>query len=207
MAAARIRINPRKAPSQERSRAMVELILDTTARVLVEEGLARTTTNRVAERAGISIGSLYQYFPGREAMVAAVARRHSEQLRAALETVVAETAALRLRDAVGATIAAVSAAHSSDAALHRALAEEIPRLGPLDWKAENMAFLAGIIRALLEAHAEEVRPELDPAAASFLIATLAESAMNAGCREGADSLPPGAIGREVFAMIVRYVSR
>ena len=53
---------PRKTPKQERSRFMVTSILDATARVLVEMGFSRTSTNLVAERAGVSIGSLYQYF-------------------------------------------------------------------------------------------------------------------------------------------------
>lgn len=186
---------------------MVELLLDATARVLVKEGLARTTTNRVAERAGISVGSLYQYFPGREALVVAVARRHSEQLNASLQTVVAETAGLSLRDAIAGVISAVSAAHATNPELHRALAEEIPRLGAHDWKAENAAAHARLIRAVLDAHASEVRPDLDYGAASFLIATLAESAMNAGCRKGKNTFEPGVLGREVFVMILRYISR
>lgn len=57
--------NPRKSASQERSRMTVEAILDATARVLVREGYARTSTNRVAAVAGVSIGSLYQYFPNK----------------------------------------------------------------------------------------------------------------------------------------------
>ena len=50
----------------------VEAILDATARVLVREGYARTSTNRVAAVAGVSIGSLYQYFPNKESLVAAL---------------------------------------------------------------------------------------------------------------------------------------
>jgi AcrR family transcriptional regulator len=186
---------------------MVELILDATARVLIKEGLARTTTNRVAECAGISIGSLYQYFPGREALVAAVARRHSDQLRDSLRNVVAETAELCLRDGVARMIAAVSAAHAANPKLHRALAEEVPRLGALDWKTENTDFHAQLIRALLDAHGTQVRQDLDRASASFLIAMLAESAMNAGCRKRGDTPDPGMLGREILSMILRYVSR
>ncbi|WOK17158.1 helix-turn-helix domain-containing protein [Rhodopseudomonas sp. BAL398] len=66
---------PRKIPRQARSRATVEVILDATALLLVDEGFEQTTTNRIAERAGVSIGSLYQYFPNREAVVGAVAQR------------------------------------------------------------------------------------------------------------------------------------
>ena len=60
------RANPaklRKSPAQSRSRATVEAILDAAAHILVTQGFAAASTNRIAEKAGVSIGSLYQYFP------------------------------------------------------------------------------------------------------------------------------------------------
>ena len=66
----------RKEPRQARSRATVEAIVDAGARVLAEDGWAAFTTNRVAERAGASIGSLYQYFPDKLSLVEAIRRRH-----------------------------------------------------------------------------------------------------------------------------------
>ena len=64
---------PRKQPKQERSQATVEAILTATAHILTEDGYDRLTTNRVAERAGVSIGSLYQYFPHKDALIFALA--------------------------------------------------------------------------------------------------------------------------------------
>ena len=61
---------PRKISRQARSLATVEVILDAAGLLLVDEGYEQTTTNRIAERAGVSIGSLYQYFPNRESVVA-----------------------------------------------------------------------------------------------------------------------------------------
>jgi AcrR family transcriptional regulator len=66
----------RKSPSQERSQATVDAILDATARLLEQHGYARLTTNHVARKAGISIGSLYQYFPNKESLCHALAERH-----------------------------------------------------------------------------------------------------------------------------------
>jgi len=65
------RTSPRKKPRQERSVATVEVILDATARVLCSTGYDRASTNRIAMSAGVSVGSLYQYFPSKEALVAA----------------------------------------------------------------------------------------------------------------------------------------
>lgn len=65
----------RKTPKQARAKATVEAVLDAGARILVEVGYAGANTNRIAETAGISIGSLYEYFPGKEAVFAELRRR------------------------------------------------------------------------------------------------------------------------------------
>ncbi len=70
--------SPRKQPQQERSRATVEKILAAGAQVLAEEGLT-ATTDRIARRAGVSVGSLYQYFPNKGALVLELARRHMNE--------------------------------------------------------------------------------------------------------------------------------
>jgi AcrR family transcriptional regulator len=81
---ARRRATQRKVPSQVRSRAMVESIVEATTRVLLKEGYEACTTNRVAKAAGVSIGSLYQYFPDKEALVVAVMERYQAELKEAL---------------------------------------------------------------------------------------------------------------------------
>ena len=79
-----VRTTPRKRPSQERSRATVDTILDATARVLIHAGFDGLTTNAVATKAGVSIGSLYQYFPNKEAMVSALIERHMNEMNGAI---------------------------------------------------------------------------------------------------------------------------
>src|SRR3954470_9305494 len=74
-----VRTTPRKRPRQARSRATVESVLEATARVLVKRGFDGLTTNLVAEAAGVSIGSLYQYFPNKAALVAALIEKHVEE--------------------------------------------------------------------------------------------------------------------------------
>jgi AcrR family transcriptional regulator len=79
------RLKPRKIPSQSRSGATVEAIHEAVIQVLLGEGLTRFTTIRVAERAGISIGTLYQYFPNKEALLFAILLRHFEEMAEAIE--------------------------------------------------------------------------------------------------------------------------
>ena len=69
---AQVNVNPRKIPRQARAQATVEAIIVATAQLLTEQGFVNLTTARVAERAGVSIGSLYQYFPTKQGLAAAV---------------------------------------------------------------------------------------------------------------------------------------
>ena len=78
----------RKKPVQQRSRQMVECIIEASAKVVGEEGLAALTTNRVAEVAGVSNGSLYQYFQNRDDLLEALTERASQDVMALFDLVV-----------------------------------------------------------------------------------------------------------------------
>ena len=78
--AARTSAEPRKRPRQRRSTETVARMLDAAARIYDERGYRATTTNNVAEEAGVSIGSLYQYFPNKDALLVALADRHLDAL-------------------------------------------------------------------------------------------------------------------------------
>src|SRR4029078_12334120 len=86
----RTRLSPRKSPRQERSRATVEAILEAATDILRRQGAGRLTTNRIAERAGVNIASLYQYFPGKQAIIAELRRRHGAKERAAVRRALVE---------------------------------------------------------------------------------------------------------------------
>src|SRR5271154_4150665 len=79
------RLQPRKLPRQPRSEATVDAILLAAAQVFERHGYAAGTTNRIAERAGVSIGTLYQYFPNKDAILVALARDHLAEGTAALQ--------------------------------------------------------------------------------------------------------------------------
>ena len=80
-------LKPRKTPIQARSNASVDAILQATLQVLTSVGKERLTTTRVAARAGVSVGTLYQYFPNKSALLQACLRVHMDQVRSAIETV------------------------------------------------------------------------------------------------------------------------
>lgn len=88
------RLHARKRPLQRRSAATVSVMLEAAARILEQHGLAGFNTNLVAQRAGVSIGSLYQYFPGKEALLAALIRNARSDLLASVQQVCAQSGVL-----------------------------------------------------------------------------------------------------------------
>ena len=79
-------LQPRKTPLQARSSATVDAILEAAVQVLLKEGKTRLTTTRVAERAGVSVGTLYQYFPNKNSLLQTVLKRHLEAVADAVES-------------------------------------------------------------------------------------------------------------------------
>ncbi|WP_342781718.1 TetR/AcrR family transcriptional regulator [Rhizobium glycinendophyticum] len=114
----------RKEPRQARSRATVETIVEAGARILSNEGWAGFTTNRVAELAGVSIGSLYQYFPDKLTLVDAIRSQHLDDSMAAMRSLPAGE--ITPADFAVRLVEAVVAAHSVHPGLHRVLLDEAP---------------------------------------------------------------------------------
>ena len=121
--------NPRRTPRQDRSRDTVEAIVEAAAQVFERHGYPAGTTNRIAQRAGVSIGSLYQYFPNKDALVAELARRHIAELEAAawpaLRALVEHVPPLH--DGLTALVLGTVELHRQSPGLQRVLFEETPR--------------------------------------------------------------------------------
>ncbi len=164
----------RKVASQERSRATVEALVEATARILVKDGFDKASTNRIAEVAGVSVGSLYQYFPGKEALVVAVIERHQEQIMQTVRSELAGVLDQPVEKAVRKLVAAAVKAHRVDPKLHRVLAEQIPRVGKLEklerFNGENYT----LFRTYLESHRDELLVD-DLELASFVCVTSIEA--------------------------------
>lgn len=83
-------LTPRKSPIQARSAASVDAILEATIQVLLQVGKERLTTTKVALRAGVSVGTLYQYFPNKSALLQAALKRHLDEVAGAVERICQE---------------------------------------------------------------------------------------------------------------------
>src|ERR1700689_3317409 len=129
MAASRSRAKPRKNPKQERSQAMVETILEAATRVFVKEGYARATTNRIAIAAGVSVGSLYQYFPSKDAIAVELLRRYRESLVEIVAQRLARADQVPFEEVVEELLTMLLKHQSINPALHRVLIEQVLRTG------------------------------------------------------------------------------
>jgi len=103
---AQVLLEPRKSPVQARSNASVKAILEATIQVLLNLGKERLTTTRVASRAGVSVGTLYQYFPNKSALLQGALKRHLEEVTSAVELVCKEQEGATLRQMATALITA-----------------------------------------------------------------------------------------------------
>ncbi|MDA8451750.1 TetR/AcrR family transcriptional regulator [Acidovorax sp. NCPPB 3859] len=196
---------PRKAPRQARSQAMVEAILEATARVLAERGYAGTNTNLVAERAGVSIGSVYQYFPNKDSLVTALHERHGAQMYTAIADVLAAERPDGLRGHVQAMVRALLAAHRVAPDLHRVLEKEFPFF---DAPREESAADGGIfrqVRALLESHRGEIAPaDLD--LATWMVLQTMESLVHAAAIDPPAMFPPEAVEAAIVQVLMGYLT-
>lgn len=108
-------LEPRKSPVQARSTASVDAILEATIQVLLSEGKERLTTTKVASRAGVSVGTLYQYFPNKSSLLQAALKRHMVEVAEAVDVVCKEQAGRTLREMATALITAFLKAKMRDA--------------------------------------------------------------------------------------------
>jgi AcrR family transcriptional regulator len=201
----RLALTPRKKPSQARAKDTAEAIMRATARILVKRGYQASTTNHIAEAAGVSIGSLYQYFPNKEAIVAALLERHLEETMGWLR--VAAVAALEqpLEQAARTLIEGLIAAHRVDPDLHRVFVEELPRVGSFEriHQLEQETLL--LVRAYLEARVPKLIEHRKLDIVCFVIVHSVEALTHGVVLFRRDWLDDPAFLDEVVRLVVRYV--
>ncbi|MDO5495345.1 MAG: helix-turn-helix domain-containing protein [bacterium] len=187
-------VNPRRRPRQARSRATVARILAAATQVFAEEGYA-ATTDRIAQRAHLSVGSLYQYFPNKDALVLALAAAHLESSTQPLREVLrpGRPSAVWLPEAV----AFVTAQHA-EGELHRVFFDQAPRVPELVEGFQNaQAEIARAVAALLAAEFQLA----DPARTAGVLVALVESLTH----RLAGEVPHGVLQAEVLRATTAYL--
>ena len=203
--AQRIALKPRKEAHQERSRATVDAIMRAAARILVRDGYEGATTNHIAEAAGVSVGSLYQYFPNKEAIVAALLDRHLEETMQWLRQSAVAAMEQPLEEAARTLIDGLIAVHRVDPELHRVFVEELPRIGGFHRMHKLEDETLGLVRAYLEARAPHVKKKRNVDVVCFVIVRAVEALTHGAVLMRPDLLRDSRFVDEVVRLIVRYV--
>ena len=193
-------------PKQQRSKDTVDVILAATARVLVKEGFDRASTNRIAEQAGVSIGSLYQYFPSKEALVAALVEQHIEHMSETLQAEMAKLADAPLAVVVRRMVTLMLDAHAIEPELHRVLNEQVPRVGRLHRVHEVEARMQRLGRAYFERRHKELRPGLDLDTAAFVVVQTIEALTHGAMIHGSAAPGRDALVEEITTLVLRYLA-
>ena len=205
-------LRPRKAPRQQRAHETRARILDAARRVFAEHGYAAGTTNRIAEAAGLSIGSLYQYFPNKDAILVELVDQHidagTDAVLAALGTAgdrSPDPTGVPLHRLIATAVEAMVALHGTDRGLHRVLFEEAPR--PPDQLARLRALerdLTARVAAVL-AHHPEVTAR-DPVVAARLAIDAVESLVHRIATDADSGIADDVLTAEITRMVAAYLT-
>jgi AcrR family transcriptional regulator len=197
---------PRKLPQQERSKITVEAILTATTQILVEEGYAKATTNRIAERAGVSIGSLYQYFPSKEALLAALSQHHQNEILSVLVSKAKEFSDAPMHVAIRELVKASFLVHAVNPKLHKVLTEQVPRLGQLEQTPKVAESVTYLIHAYFEKRRDQIRPR-NLALTAFMLERVVETLTHAAVIDHPEFLIDGQLEQEITDLVLRYIMR
>jgi AcrR family transcriptional regulator len=191
----------RKPPRQQRSRATVDTIIDAAIRVLESRGWADFTTNEVAAVAGVSVGSLYQYFADKFALAETIRQRHLGSVLDALSISGEWNESGTLDERVVCLIDGVIAVHSINHALHRVLLDEVPlaaRSNYADFEREYQRRY----RVVIESSSKTRDPARDDVAGRVLAAAV-EGVVHAAARSG--ELDSPVLKVELIALVCAYL--
>ncbi len=190
---------PRKNAKQARAKVTVDVILEATAHILREQGPTKLSTNAVAKRAGVSIGSLYQYFPNKEALVVELARRRAAGHLERLGGLVGSS----VEDAVHAFVTVSIAAQRSDPQLQSAITAAILSHG-LSMMTEDLRRARDLAAAFLSLHAERLAPP-DPQLAAWICVTSVAALVNGAALESPELLDDPAFADEISRLVLGYL--
>ena len=204
---ARTQLKPRKTPLQARSKATVEAILGAASQVLKRKGYAAATTDRIAERAGVSVGSLYQYFPNKDALLVALAEQHIDTGFALVRELLGE--ALREAPPVEVLlrrfVVAMVALHENDPDLHRVLFEEVPLPASVRRRLrERENDFANEVCALFELY-PEVRSK-DPRVTAYVLVHTVDALVHNFVLHPPDDIGTEQLTEEVVRMLLRHLA-
>jgi len=192
----------RKTPLQNRSKATVDAVLEAGARLLLSVGYDNASTNKIAELAGVSVGSLYEYFPGKEAIFAEIRRR--EDLRH-FKLLMAEPAPATLSEMLSLHTSTYLKLVRTNLDLHVALIREVPQFVIVD--AESKIFSEYFPRSIdfLSEHSHSLRPQCEIPIVVELLTRVLRSTINDYALHAPERLQDTLVASELQDMLKKYL--
>ena len=196
---------PRKRPAQGRSQQTVEVILEAATRVFEREG-TQATTNQIAELAGVSIGSLYQYFPNKLAIITELQERHRNAVAKCLLDALDAPDSLPMEDVVRRVVARSLSVHRDHPGLQRVLHAQLPQLSQRDDASPAKQVVGERTRRLLQAHVPGAAPETLALAVRTLL-TMCESLVHEAVLNPQAAVDDRAIADNIARALCGYLDR
>jgi AcrR family transcriptional regulator len=193
----------RREPTQTRSRQTVEALLGAVVRVLKREGPDAVTTNRIAEVAGVSIGSVYQYFPDKRAIFLALHQRHIQEIDGLIEATLVKNATAPLDQFARAIVEAMVAAHTNDPELYQELYKQVPHQA--DGTQDFAVRLHKTFRLALASRAKELPSGRDLDKVAFIVAHMVDSLSHGAVLRRPSGLSLTAAKDEAVRAILAYL--
>jgi AcrR family transcriptional regulator len=203
MRAKQHRTGKRRRPQQRRARLTVEAILDAAIKVAKQDGVSAVTTNRVAELAGVSIGSVYQYFPNKQAIFTGLYQRHVEQIEGMVGLKLLEHAASPLDVLLRAMVEGMVEAHAIDPELHELLMTQVPHRakGTRDFAIR----LHGAFRLAMAGRAHELKARRDLDLTVFIVAQMVDALSHGAVLRRPPGVTLAAAKEEAVRALLAYV--
>ena len=192
----------RKQPKQRRATATVDAIIEAAARILVESGYASASTNRIAERAGVGIGSLYEYFPGKAAIFAELRRREMEKWYAKLRT------GLRAgspREAIRHVVATRVRYAAQNPKLYAALESEVPQAATAGMRGVIQDDFLTLSTDYIESHRQFLRPNAPPPFIAEFLARWVSSSVHDFAMHSPNELSGDCLVNELVDAVTLYL--
>ena len=192
----------RKNPIQRRSKATVEAVLEAGARLLLTIGYDKASTNKIAEKAGISIGSLYEYFPGKEAIFAEIRPRQDHRYARLVQ---AEPVRATFRETLRLNIKTYIRLALSNIELHAALVRDVPKFATSE--AESILIVDSLEQSnrTINSRAIKLRPQCDTAIALELTTRVLRSTIDDYAMHAPEQLKQSVVTDQLLDMLERYL--
>ena len=179
--------------------------MDATAQLLVEDGYYKTSTNKIAKRAGVSVGSLYQYFPNKESVVAGVVQAFGERQMEFLSLRLMELQDLPLEEAIRRLVEALMAVKQLDPELHQVLFEHLPPIGQIDVLKDWTDQAVALVSYAMETRRDELKVD-DPQMAAFVLVSACHGIIHTAVVSRRELLTDAKFTAEVAQLILSYLT-